>query len=145
MNEQNIKMQFHSPLSGLMEKFIREKQACGCRYQRESHELLRLDRFLCRIGLQSPELPGNVVDRWTAKQIYEKPSNQKLRIIRIRQFALYLLRQGIEAYVPETTKACIKRMDFTPFFLGHRTFVWVTPICCGHAFMTWNAPGLLFG
>ncbi|SPD75150.1 conserved hypothetical protein [uncultured Desulfobacterium sp.] len=29
--------------------------------------------------------------------------------------------------------------------LGHRTFVWVTPICCGHALMTWNAAGFLLG
>ncbi|SPD74722.1 hypothetical protein PITCH_A300025 [uncultured Desulfobacterium sp.] len=28
---------------------------------------------------------------------------------------------------------------------GHRTFVWVTPICCGHALMTWNAAGFLLG
>jgi hypothetical protein len=26
-----------------------------------------------------------------------------------------------------------------------RTFVWVTPIYSGHAVMTWNAPGFLFG
>jgi integrase len=120
MSEQTIKIQLHSPLSGLMEKFIREKRACGYRYQRESHELLRLDRFLCKIGLQYPELPRAVVDKWTAKRVYEKPSNQRLRIIRIRQLALYLRRQGIDAYVPETTKASIKRMEFTPFIFNHQ-------------------------
>jgi hypothetical protein len=100
MREQSIKIQCHSPLSELMEKFIHEKQAYGYRYTRESQELLRLDRFLCKIGLQSLELPRDIVDKWTAKQVYEKPSNQRLRIIRIRQFALYLRRQGIDAYVP---------------------------------------------
>jgi len=114
MHEQNIKIQCHSPLSELMEKFIHEKQACGYRYKRERHELLRLDRFLCKIGLQSLELPRDIVDKWTAKIVYEKPSNQRLRIIRIRQFALYLRRQGIDAYVPETTKAAVKRIEFTP-------------------------------
>jgi integrase/recombinase XerD len=49
-------IQLHSPLSGLMKNFIHEKQACGYRYQKESHELFRLDRFLCEMGLQSPEL-----------------------------------------------------------------------------------------
>jgi integrase/recombinase XerD len=120
MHEQNIKIQCHSPLSELMEKFIHEKQACGYRYQRESHELLRLDRFLCKIGLQSPELPRDIVDKWTAKQVYEKPSNQRLRIIRIRQFALYLRRQGIDAYVPETTKAAVKHIEFTPYIFNHQ-------------------------
>lgn len=120
MHEQNIKIQCHSPLSELMEKFIHEKQACGYRYKRESHELLRLDRFLCKIGLQSPELPRDIVDKWTAKRVYEKPSNQRLRIIRIRQFALCLRRQGIDAYVPETTKAAVKRIEFTPYIFNHQ-------------------------
>ena len=120
MHEQNIKIQCHSPLSELMEKFIHEKQAYGYRYTRESHELLRLDRFLCKIGLQSLELPRDIVDKWTAKIVYEKPSNQRLRIIRIRQFALYLRRQGIDAYVPETTKAAVKRIEFTPYIFNHQ-------------------------
>lgn len=120
MHEKNIKIQCHSPLSELMEKFIHEKQAYGYRYIRESHELLRLDRFLCKIGLQSLELPRDVVDKWTSKRVYEKPSNQRLRIIRIRQFALYLRRQGIDAYVPETTKAAVKSREFTPYIFSHQ-------------------------
>ena len=120
MTEQTIKIRLHSPLSGLMEKFIREKRACGYRYQRESHELLRLDRFLCKIGLQYPELPRAVVDKWTAKRVYEKPSNQRLRIIRIRQLALYLRRQGLDAYVPEATKTASGRTEFTPYIFSHK-------------------------
>jgi integrase/recombinase XerD len=120
MSKQNIKIQCHSPLSELMEKFIHEKQACGYRYTRESHELLRLDRYLCKIGLQSLELPRDIVDKWTTKRVYEKPSNQRLRIIRIRQFALYLRRQGIDAYVPETTKTAVKRIEFTPYIFNHQ-------------------------
>ena len=30
-------------------------------------------------------------------------------------------------------------------FKPHRTFVWVIPIYCGHAVMTWNAPSFLLG
>jgi len=120
MHEKNIKIQCHSPMSEMMEKFIHEKQAYGYRYIRENHELLQLDRFLCKIGLQSLELPRDIVDKWTAKRVYEKPSNQRLRIIRIRQFALYLRRQGINAYVPETTKAAVKRIEFTPYIFSHQ-------------------------
>lgn len=120
MREQNIKIQCHSPLSELMEKFIHEKQAYGYRYKRESQELLRLDRFLCKIGLQSLELPRDIVDKWTAKRGYEKSSNQRLRIIRIRQFALYLRRQGIDAYVPETTKANVKHIEFIPYIFNQQ-------------------------
>ena len=120
MREQNIKIQAHSPLSELMGKFIQEKQTYGYRYNRESQELLRLDRFLCKLGLQSLELPRDIVDKWTAKRDNEKPSNQRLRIIRIRQFALYLCRQGIDAYVSETTKANIKCIEFIPYIFNRQ-------------------------
>jgi len=120
MREQNIKIQAHSPVSELMGKFIQEKQTYGYRYKRESQELLRLDRFLCKLGLQSLELPRDIVDKWTAKRDNEKPSNQRLRIIRIRQFALYLCRQGIDAYVPETTKANIKCIEFIPYIFNRQ-------------------------
>lgn len=116
----NIKTKLQSPLSGLIEKFITEKQACGYRYQRECYELLRLDRFLCKIGLQTPRLTRDIVDKWTAKQIHEKPSNQRLRIIRFRQFALYLHRQGFDAYIPETIKVSVRQREFIPFIYSHR-------------------------
>jgi integrase/recombinase XerD len=120
MHEQNIKIQYHSPLSELMGQFIDEKQAYGYQYKRESQEILKLDRFLCQIGLHSIELPRDIVDQWTAKRDYEKPSNQRLRIIRIRQFALYLCRQGIDAYVPESTKASIKGTYFIPYIFSQQ-------------------------
>ena len=90
MHEQKVKVEFHSPLADLMAGFLREKQTCGYLYERESYELLRLDRFLCTTGLKVAELPRDIVDEWTAKQANEKPGTQKLRVIRIRQFALFL-------------------------------------------------------
>lgn len=120
MHEQNIKIQCHSPLSELMGQFIDEKQAYGYQYKRESQEILKLDRFLCQIGLHSIELPRDIVDQWTTKRDYEKPSNQRLRIIRIRQFALYLCRQGIDAYVPESTKASNKGTYFIPYIFSQQ-------------------------
>ncbi|MCK5663908.1 MAG: tyrosine-type recombinase/integrase [Thiotrichaceae bacterium] len=120
MNNLTIKNQFNSPLAELMDKFINEKQACGYRYQRETQELLRLDRFLCEKQLQSIELPREIVDEWTAKKEFEKASNQKLRIIRIRQLALYLQRQGLDAYVPDNSNTTIKRVEFVPYIFSHQ-------------------------
>jgi len=115
MHEQKINVKFHSPLANLMTEFLREKQTCGYRYQRESYELLRLDRFLCRTGLKTAGLPRDIVDEWTAKQAHEKPGTQKLPVIRIRQFALFLRQHGIDAYVPEGTKIPVNRIEFTPY------------------------------
>jgi integrase/recombinase XerD len=114
MHEQKVKVKFHSPLADLMAGFLREKQTCGYLYERERYELLRLDRFLCRTGLKVAGLPRDIVDEWTAKQAHEKPGTQKLRVIRIRQFALFLRQQGIEAFVPEASRTPVNRMEFTP-------------------------------
>jgi integrase len=119
MHEQKIKVKFHSPLAELMAGFLREKQTCGYLYERESYELLRLDRFLCGTGLKVAELPRDLVDEWTAKQPNEKPGTQKLRVIRTRQFALFLRQQGIEAYVPDATRTSVNRMEFTPYIFRH--------------------------
>jgi integrase/recombinase XerD len=110
----------HSPLSEFINNFIQEKRACGYQYKREYQEFVRLDRFLCEVGLQSPALPRKIVDHWTAKQAHEKPSNQKLRKIRIRQLSLYLRRQGLDAYVPEATKTTSVRTEFTPYIFSRK-------------------------
>jgi integrase/recombinase XerD len=120
MHEQKIKVKFHSPLADLMAGFLREKQICGYLYERESYELLRLDRFLCGTGLKVAGLPRDIVNEWTAKQGHEKPGTQKLRVIRIRQFALFLRQQGIEAYVPEATKIPVNRIAFTPYIFRRK-------------------------
>ena len=57
MSKREIKINFHSSLAELITGFIQEKWACGYRYERESQELERLDRFLCDIGLKIPKLP----------------------------------------------------------------------------------------
>jgi len=120
MHSQKAEIQFHSPLSELINNFIQEKRTCGYRYKREYQEFIRLDRFLCEIGLQSPALPREIVDHWTAKQAYEKPSNQRLRKIRIRQLALYLRRQGLDAYVPEANKTTAGHTEFVPYIFSRQ-------------------------
>lgn len=115
MDEQKVKVEFHSPLAELMTRFLYEKQTCGYRYERDSYELLRLDHFLCLIGLKTAGLPRDVVDKWTARKINETPSNQKLRVIRIRQLALFLRQEGVEAYVPEAPRIPVNRTEFVPY------------------------------
>ena len=119
MSEHETKLAFHSPLGGLMAKFIHEKQSCGYRYDIGICGLRRLDRFLCDCGLQNLELPREVVDRWTAKRSHERAGTQKLRFTIVRQFALFVRRQGFEAHVPETRQASVVNMDFTPYVFRH--------------------------
>jgi integrase/recombinase XerD len=118
MSKRKIKVGFHSPLADLITGFIQEKRACGCRYERDCQELERLDRFLCDVGLKTQKLPRHIVDQWTAKRAHEKLSNQKLRIIRIRQLAIYLRKKDVDAYIPEATKTPVNHLDFTPYIFN---------------------------
>ena len=115
MARSEIKFEFYSPLAEMMASFIKEKQACGYKYERDSQELCRFDRFLCNCSLKTAELPRQLVDQWTAKRVHERPGTQILRIIRVRQLALYLSRLGIEAYIPAAKRTTLNRMRYSPY------------------------------
>lgn len=119
MRKHESEMEFRSPLGELMSKFIREKQACGYSYDIGIARLLHLDRFLCEIRLETPRLPKEVIERWTAKRAHEQPGTQRVRITIVRQFALFLHRHGVDAHVPEPRKSSVINMSFTPYVFRH--------------------------
>ena len=90
---------FQSPLREWMTRFIQEKRRLGHRYDTECNVLHRLDRSLCGWGLDGEQLPREFVERFTAASSYETPGSQGVRVRLARQFAKYLKRSGIDAYV----------------------------------------------
>lgn len=119
MNKRQTKVQFKSPLGEMMSRFIKEKQSYGYRYETESQAIGHFDRFLCEIDLRSMELPRHIIDRWIAKRPHERPRTHQSRISIVRQLALYLSRQGLNAYVPEVKVTFVNRMDFVPYIFRH--------------------------
>jgi integrase/recombinase XerD len=115
MREHKTKVEFQSPLGELMAGFIQEKQALGYVYDVGIHALRQFDRFLCSIGWKSKELPRDVVESWTAKREHEQPGNQKKRMILIRQFLLFLRRNGLKAHLPDAVKRSVNCPSFTPY------------------------------
>jgi integrase/recombinase XerD len=104
---------FESSVASFMEGFLREKRACGCRYESESWALYNLDRFLVTEAHCGVELTREALEGWTSARSYERPANRKFRLCVARQFAKYLLRQGIKAYVPPPRGRSIPQ-DFVP-------------------------------
>ncbi len=115
MNKREIKIEFHSPLGESMTKFIHEKQACGYKYERETHALKRFDNYLCEIGLKTKVLSKSIVINWVSKRENEQPGTQNLRIITVRQFAYFLKRQALDAYIPEKTNMSQTNLNFVPY------------------------------
>jgi integrase len=114
MREREIRHDFRSGIGKWIRAYVDDKQARGHDYVTVSHRLRRFDRFLCNEGLTGEVLPRELVRRWTAKRPHESASTQRIRIDTVRQFARFLVRQGIPAYVPEVTVA---RNQFTPRIL----------------------------
>jgi integrase/recombinase XerD len=119
MNNHASAPAFHSALAPWIERFIAEKQACGYKYAVEGAALGRLDRFLREQGLEIAALPRALVERWIAKDPNESPRTQRARIGLVRRLALFLLRQGCPAYVPEARLTAKEPAPFVPYIFRH--------------------------
>lgn len=119
MSSRAFKGKFRSPVGSLMEQFVQEKQACGYQYHEPARLLARFDRFLCDEALPQHELPRSISRKWLAKQPHESAGTHQHRIGIVRQFALYMCRQGYPAYVPERSLAAKRAASFSPRILTH--------------------------
>jgi integrase/recombinase XerD len=109
----------HRPLAPLMEQFVQEKRACGYRYVENASILRRFDAFLCQQGLQGCELPKSLSWQWLAKQPHENANTQLSRISVVRQFAMFLVRMGHPADVPDRAIGARAKTYFVPRILTH--------------------------
>jgi integrase/recombinase XerD len=109
----------HSPLAPLMEQFVQEKRACGYRYVENALILRRFDAFLCQQGLQRCELSKSLSWQWLAKQPHENANTQLSRISVVRQFAMFLVRMGHPADVPDRAIGARASTYFIPRILTH--------------------------
>jgi site-specific recombinase XerD len=101
-----------------MEKFLREKHACGYAYHEPTRILRLLDHFLVQEGLATYELPGSIARKWLAKRAHESARTQQQRITLVRHFSRFLLRLGYSAYVPDSTLAARRPSTFVPRMLS---------------------------
>jgi integrase/recombinase XerD len=113
-HEPSVTPAFKSPFARLLDGFLAEKRACGYRYNRESRTLQDIDQFLLHEATMSCELPRELVQRWLASRLGEHRNSQSRRVGIMRQFAQYLLRQGIPAYSPHDGYIRRKRSGFVP-------------------------------
>lgn len=105
---------FTSPFAGFLDGFIAEKRACGYKYERGSRILHDIDQFLLNEAARSCELTRELAERWLAGRPGEHPNSHATRVSIMRQFAQYLLRQEIPAYLPHEGYVRQKHSGFVP-------------------------------
>lgn len=106
---------FKSSLAGPIAEFVAEKRALGYRYVSEVDWLRVFDRYLAAVGYTGSDLPRGVAQGWTSKRPHESGKTHGSRVSVLRQLALFLLRQGRDAYVPDIRRGPVHRTSFRPW------------------------------
>jgi integrase len=106
--------EYASALGPWIRSFIQEKQDGGFRYPHASTFLKWLDRQLADEG-GGAELGRESAERFVAHRPGERPRSQLARYSVTRQFALYLNRQGVSAWVPVERMVIVRQGDFVPY------------------------------
>jgi integrase/recombinase XerD len=92
---------FNGPFAGLLDDFVNFKRSMGFKYQKESAYLKQFSAFCVNEGLREPVLTKDLSDAWCRKKPYEQQRNgTDQRVTCLRQFALYLVSLGYDAYIP---------------------------------------------
>jgi len=105
---------FTSVLAVHLRGFVSERQACGFKYQTSQVYLRSFDRWLAQNACPSDSLPRETVEAWTAKLPNEQSNTHFGRVCILRQFALYLIRQGLPAYCSPRRSNTMNRYGFIP-------------------------------
>lgn len=94
-------IKYNSIFSELIQDFIDYKRAAGYKYESETACLKAFDELCCSLNIMTPVITKELSDIWCTKKPHEseRSSHQK-RVSCIRQFALYLISSGYEAYIP---------------------------------------------
>ena len=94
-------IEYNSIFSELIQDFIDHKRTAGYKYESETSCLKEFDELCCSLNIMSPVITKELSDIWCTKKPHEsKRSSHQKRVSCIRQFALYLISSGYEAYIP---------------------------------------------
>lgn len=91
---------FKGPFAELLQDFIDFKRSMGFKYIKEAEYLKSFSEFSLQFGPES-DLTKEIIDAWCVKRPHEHYQNgTEQRIVCLRQFALYLVSIGHNAYIP---------------------------------------------
>ena len=92
--------QYQSCLAPYIKALILKKRAEGFLYETDEYHLKHFDAFCVEQPITHPVITKDLVMAWSSHKDTHGKAHRSRRMTAIRQLALYLLSQGIEAYVP---------------------------------------------
>lgn len=119
MKPSNYNPSFNSILSNNLYNFLKLKRSIGYKYQSEAHMLQRIDQFFVSEQLEKLELSEYIVLKWSLKRENESQKTHFTRVSIMRQFAVYLNKNGISAAFPQQISKSAFSKTFTPYIFTH--------------------------
>lgn len=95
-------------------RFVKLKQSLGFKYTTSADILKRFSKFSLNYVIINNNLSKDLVDAWIIKRNNECDVTCEKRINTLKQFSLYLISIGYEAYIP-ICKAKISRNSYIPY------------------------------
>ncbi len=114
------KKQWRSDLSNMMICFLKEKRMTGYKYANQEKWLIRFDNYYDRNGYSGIRITKSMVSDFIYSPT-EQPSTHYLKERLLRDFALFLIRQGYhEVYVTQIRSAPTKRCSHIPYIFTEK-------------------------
>jgi integrase len=114
MQPTNLANLYQGPFSNVCVDFINYKRSLGRKYISEAQGLKRFDQFTLGMDYKTILLSKELVDQFIELRPTETPRNRELRRLLMKQFALYLLSIGYQAYVPPGDRRS-RTTRYTPY------------------------------
>ena len=92
--------EFQSCFAPYLEQFINEKRSLGFKYDHREWDLKHFDAFCVEEGITEPNLTNELIKKWGTLREGEALATCSNRTSALRQFAMFLVPLGIEAYIP---------------------------------------------
>ena len=115
----NVK--YNSIFSELIQDFIDYKRVAGYKYESEVAILKEFDSLCCSLNIEAPVITKELSDIWCTKKPHESERSSHIkRVSCIRQFALYLISSGYEAYIPVNLEYIQQRKSkYSAYIFSH--------------------------
>lgn len=99
-----MKEEFHSPLAGSLQSFVRLRRGSGLDYRCQARLLVYFDRFLVEEQIGEPVVTRALVERYQQKIAHLCARGQYNRFSVVRQFCQYLAGRDSAHYVPDSMR-----------------------------------------
>jgi len=104
---------FKSCYADLLTAFLTEKHM-NFQYSSQTTHLRQLDDFMVQRGAKLGQTNRKYFERWMATRPGEHHLTQEHRVVLVRQFGRYLVRNGIVAYIPQDRYLPQRPVSFAP-------------------------------